>query len=99
MRWLPSRAHDNGLFLIFSNGVGLDDGQVRTGNAMVIDCYGRIVAETWKAADSMVTAGLNMKMQERCTGRRWMKGRKPELYGPLAVNTGEEVDPRAARFS
>ena len=23
MRWLPSRAHDNGLFLIFSNGVGM----------------------------------------------------------------------------
>src|SRR5205085_5673235 len=25
MRWLPSRAHDNGLFVIFSNGIGVDD--------------------------------------------------------------------------
>ena len=27
MRWLPSRAHDNGLFIVFSNGVGEDDGE------------------------------------------------------------------------
>jgi hypothetical protein len=25
MRWLPARAHDNGLFLVYSNGVGVDD--------------------------------------------------------------------------
>src|SRR5207247_7033403 len=31
MRWLPSRAHDNGMFLVFSNGVGEDSGEVRTG--------------------------------------------------------------------
>ena len=44
MRWLPSRAHDNGLFLIFSNGVGVDDDEIRTGNAMILDPYGR----TWR---------------------------------------------------
>ncbi|MBM3476249.1 MAG: acyltransferase, partial [Armatimonadetes bacterium] len=33
MRWLPTRAHDNGVFLIFSNGVGVDDNEIRTGNA------------------------------------------------------------------
>ncbi|SVE10074.1 uncharacterized protein METZ01_LOCUS462928, partial [marine metagenome] len=27
MKWLPARAHDNGLFLIFSNGVGRDDNE------------------------------------------------------------------------
>ncbi len=32
MRWLPSRAHDNGVFYLFSNGVGLDDDEIRTGN-------------------------------------------------------------------
>jgi len=36
-RWLPARAHDNGLFLVFSNGVGVDDDEVRTGNAMILD--------------------------------------------------------------
>jgi len=99
MRWLPSRAHDNGLFLIFSNGVGLDDDEVRTGNAMVIDCYGRIIDETWKAEDDMVVAELDMSMQENCTGRRWIKGRKPQLYDRLAVVSGKEIDPRSARFS
>ena len=42
MRWLPSRAHDNGVFLIFANGVGVDDDEIRTGNAMILDPYGRI---------------------------------------------------------
>ena len=46
MRWLPSRAHDNGLFLVFSNGVGVDDDEIRTGNATIFDPYGRILAET-----------------------------------------------------
>lgn len=27
LRWLPSRAHDNGMFILFSNGVGLDNGR------------------------------------------------------------------------
>jgi len=99
MPWLPSRAHDNGLFLIFSNGVGLDDDEVRTGNSMIIDCYGRILSETWKAEDDMVVAELDMSLQEACTGRRWMKGRKPQLYERLIVETGQEIDPRSARFS
>jgi hypothetical protein len=51
MRWLPSRIHDNGLSLIFSNGAGLDDHEIRTGNAMILDPYGRILAETSKAND------------------------------------------------
>jgi hypothetical protein len=31
MRWLPIRAHDNGLFLVYSNGVGVDADEIRTG--------------------------------------------------------------------
>jgi predicted amidohydrolase len=46
MRWLPARAHDNGLFILFSNGIGQDDDEVRTGNAMILDPYGRVLAET-----------------------------------------------------
>ena len=99
MRWLPSRAHDNGMFLIFSNGVGLDDDEIRTGNAMIIDCYGRILSETWKAKDDMVIADLDMSLLENCTGRRWRKARKPDLYVPLTELTGDEVSPRKARFS
>ncbi len=97
-RWLPSRAHDNGMFLVFSNGVGVDDNEIRTGNAMVLDCYGRILAETWKPDDDMVVADLDTSLLERCTGRRWIRTRRPELYGPLAVPTGLEEDTRKVRF-
>ncbi|MDP7020219.1 MAG: nitrilase-related carbon-nitrogen hydrolase, partial [Pirellulaceae bacterium] len=58
MRWLPARAHDNGLFVVFSNGVGPDDNEVRTGNSMIIDCYGRIVNETCAARDEIVIGDL-----------------------------------------
>ena len=98
MRWLPSRAHDNGLFLVFSNGVGIDDDEVRTGNAMILDPYGRILAETWKADDDMVVADLDASLLEQSTGRRWIKTRRPELYKPLTVPTGNERDTRSVRF-
>ena len=99
MRWLPARAHDNGMFVIFSNGVGEDSGEVRTGNAMLIDCYGRIVGETSRAADDMVVGDLDLSLLDRSTGRRWMRGRRPELYGPLLQRTGDELSPLEARFS
>jgi predicted amidohydrolase len=98
MRWLPARAHDNGLFLVFSNGVGIDDDEVRTGNAMILDPYGRILAETWKADDDMVVADLDASLLEESTGRRWIRTRRPELYGPLTVPTGKERDTRSVRF-
>ncbi len=98
MTWLPSRAHDNGLFLIFSNGVGMDDNEVRTGNAMILDPYGRILAETWKANDDMVVADLDPALRDNCTGLRWIRSRRPELYGPLTIPTGLETDTRSARF-
>jgi len=98
MRWLPARAHDNGLFLIFSNGVGVDDDEIRTGNAMILDPYGRILAETWKAGDDLVIADLDASLLDQCTGRRWIKTRRPELYGPLTIPTGLEQDTRTVRF-
>ena len=92
MRWLPSRAHDNGVFLIFSNGVGVDDDEVRTGNAMILDPYGRVLAETWKAGDDMVVADLDASLLDKATGRLRMQARRPSLYGELSVPTGRERD-------
>ncbi len=98
MRWLPSRAHDNGLFLIFSNGVGVDDDEIRTGNAMILDPYGRILVETWKAGDDMVIADLDASLLADSSGRRWMRARRPQLYTPLTVPTGLECDTRKLKF-
>ena len=94
LRWLPSRAHDNGLFLVFSNGVGIDDDEIRTGNAMILDPYGRILAETGRAGDDVVVADLDASLLERATGRLWMQARRPEQYAELARPTGLERDVR-----
>ena len=98
LRWLPARAHDNGMFLLFSNGIGPDDDEIRTGNAMIIDPYGRILSETWKAGNDKVTAQLDPELLVNATGRRWLKTRRPDLYGPLAEKTGLEEDIRKVRF-
>lgn len=98
MRWLPTRAHDNGMFLVFSNGVGIDDDEIRTGNAMIIDPYGRILIETWKAGDDMVIADLDASLLKQSTGRQFIKTRRPGLYLPLTLPTGIEQDTRTVRF-
>jgi predicted amidohydrolase len=99
LRWLPARAHDNGIFVLFSNGIGLDDDEIRTGNAMILDPYGRIVAETPVPDEAVVTADLDLSLLPLSTGRRWLLGRRPELYGVLTARSGLERDPRAARHS
>ncbi|MCW8334134.1 nitrilase family protein [Vibrio sp. DBSS07] len=99
MRWLPARAHDNGMFLVFSNGVGVDMDEVRTGNAMILNPYGEIMVETDSVEDDMVIATLNGQELEMCTGRRWIRGRKPHLYQPLTTSQGNELGPHQARFS
>lgn len=98
MRWLPARAHDNGMFLIFSNGVGVDDDEVRTGNAMILDPYGEILAESGKADDDMVIADLDADVLPTSSGQRWLQARRPELYEPLTIPTGKERNTRSVRF-
>jgi len=97
-RWLPARAHDNGLFLIFSNGVGRDDDEVRTGNAMILDPYGDTLEESWAAKDEMVIADLDPELREMSTGARWIQSRRPDLYGDLAKPSGNEKPTREVRF-
>jgi len=98
MRWLPSRAHDNGMFLVFSNGVGPDDDEIRTGNAMVLDPYGEVIVETCEAGDAMVVADLDASLLPTSSGRRWLRARRPELYGALTKRTGQEIETRRVRF-
>jgi len=98
MRWLPSRAHDNGVFLIFSNGVGVDDDEIRTGNAMIIDPNGRVLVETSKAGDDMVIADLEGSLVAPSVGQAFLKARRPDLYRALAEKTGREEDTRSLKF-
>ncbi|MFA0284614.1 acyltransferase, partial [Vibrio sp. 10N.222.55.F12] len=36
---------------------------------------------------------------DMCTGRRWIRGRKPALYHSLSQLLGHELDPHQARFA
>lgn len=98
MRWLPSRAHDNGIFLVFSNGIGVDDDEIRTGNAMILDPYGRVLAESRRAAEDLVVADLDLTLLKQATGRRWRRSRRPELYARLCERTGDERPTRELKF-
>lgn len=98
MRWLPARAHDNGMFLVFANGVGRDDDETRTGNAMILDCYGRLLAESKDLETDLVLADLDATLLERSTGQRWLKARRPELYSAIAERTSRERSTREVRF-
>jgi hypothetical protein len=98
MRWLPSRAHDNGVFLVFANGVGVDDDEIRTGNSMILDPYGRILAETTEPGPDMVVADLHAEMLGQSTGRSWIQARRPCLYSLLTQATGRERDARVLKF-
>jgi len=98
MRWLPSRAHDNGLFVVFANGIGVDDDEIRTGNSMILDPYGRILRETVEAGEDMVVADLCGALLPHSTGRMWIQARRPELYAPLTIPTGLERDSRVLKF-
>eukprot|EP01006_Ploeotia_vitrea_P010089 TRINITY_DN25842_c0_g1_i1.p1 TRINITY_DN25842_c0_g1~~TRINITY_DN25842_c0_g1_i1.p1 ORF type:complete len:323 (+),score=29.25 TRINITY_DN25842_c0_g1_i1:41-1009(+) len=97
MRWLPSRAHDNGMFLIFANGVGRDDNEVRTGHAMILDCYGRVLAESDVVQDDMVVATLDQDVLALSSGQRWLSVRRPQLYGALTEETKGGLDTRKGR--
>jgi beta-ureidopropionase len=80
MKWLPSRAYDNGIYVVFSNPVGMDDDQLKNGCSMIIDPFGDILAECRTLGDDYVTAVLTPEKLEMSGGRRYLNARKPDLY-------------------
>lgn len=40
MEWLPARAYDNGVYVIFSNPIGMDHDQLKNGCSMILDLFG-----------------------------------------------------------
>jgi len=83
MRWLPSRAFENGLYYIFTNPVGVDHDTIKTGGSMVLDPYGEIIAESRALGDDVVIGHCTAKKLELSSGRRYLKARRPELYDKL----------------
>ncbi len=80
MKWLPSRAYDNAIYLIFSNPIGMDHDQLKNGCSMIIDPFGDIIAECRKVDNEVVTARIIPEKLTQAGGYRYKKARRPELY-------------------
>jgi predicted amidohydrolase len=80
MKWLPSRAYDNGIYVVFSNPVGMDDDQLKNGCSMIIDPFGDIIAECRTLGDDFVSATIVPEKLSQSGGSRYIKARRPDLY-------------------
>lgn len=83
MKWLPSRAYDNGIYAIFSNPIGMDDDQLKNGCSMIIDPFGDVIAECRTLGDDIVTATITPEKLTQAGGYRYRKARRPDLYGDI----------------
>lgn len=83
MRWLPTRAYENGVYAVFSNPVGWDYDTVKPGLAMILDPFGEVIAESHALSDDVVVGLLTPEKLEQSSGKRYLQARRPELYGKL----------------
>lgn len=83
MKWLPSRAYDNAVYVVFSNPIGMDDDQLKNGCSMIIDPFGDILDECRSFNDSFVTAAITSEKLTQAGGHRYLKARRPDLYGEI----------------
>ncbi|OLY93073.1 Predicted amidohydrolase [Cnuella takakiae] len=92
MKWLPSRAADNGVYVVFSNAIGMDDDQLKNGCSMILDPHGDILAECQKLDDDFVIATCTPEKRQQAGGVRYTRARRPELYRDIigAPHTAEQ---------
>lgn len=91
MKWLPARAYDNGVYVIFSNPIGMDDDQLKNGCSMILDPFGDILAECRTFDDSFVTATITYDKLSQSGGYRYLNARRPELYGDIIARAHQSV--------
>ncbi len=80
MKWLPARAYDNGIYLVFSNPIGMDDDQLKNGCSMILDPFGDILAECRSFDDGYVIADITPGKPAQAGGSRYIQARRPDLY-------------------
>ncbi|MBS1600258.1 MAG: nitrilase family protein [Bacteroidetes bacterium] len=83
MKWLPARAYDNGVYVVFSNAIGMDDDQVKNGCSMILDPFGDILAECRSLDNDFVTANIIPQKLIDAGAYRYIKARRPELYAEI----------------
>jgi len=83
MRWLPTRAWENGVYYVFSNPVGVDGDTIKPGLAMILDPFGEVIAESSALDDDVVVGVLTQEKLKLASGQRYIRARRPEIYGKL----------------
>src|SRR5665647_1714723 len=99
LKWLPSRAHDNGIYAVFSNPVGMDDDQLKNGCSMIIDPYGEIIGECREPGDCFVTGTVTPGKLKDSGGYRYTMARRPELYRDIICLLYTSPSPRDGLLS
>jgi predicted amidohydrolase len=93
LKWLPARAWENGVYAVFSNAVGVDGDTIKPGLAMILDPHGDVLAETQALADDVVVGLLTPETFAQASGRRYLRARRPALYGPLVAPPPDGQEP------
>ena len=83
MRWLPTRAYENGVYAVYTNPIGVDHDTVKNGNAMILDPFGEILIESGVMEDDVVVGLLTPEKIAVASGYRYLCARRPELYARL----------------
>ncbi|OPC36887.1 nitrilase family protein [Elizabethkingia miricola] len=87
MKWLPARAYDNGIYVVFSNPIGMDDDQLKNGCSMIIDPFGDILNECQTFENCFVSSVLTKEKLQLAGGYRYRKARRPDLYRDIIGQT------------
>ena len=96
--WLPCRAYDNNLYVVFTNSVGIDGPEVRVGCNMIIDPEGLVVAETSEPGNALIVAQLTKEKRVNSLPSVHIGSRRPSLYGRI-TEAVPEIDTRLLRNS
>lgn len=89
MKWLPSRAYDNAMYVVFSNPIGMEGGQLKNGCSMILDPFGDVVAECRALGDDLAVAQIQRSKIMRAGGYRYRLARRPELYSHILAQAHE----------
>ena len=83
MKWLPARAYDNGMYVVFSNAIGNEGGQIKNGCSMILDPFGDILTECRKLGNDVEVASCCASKLTMAGGYRYKNARRPHLYGEV----------------
>ncbi len=85
MRWLPTRAWENGVYLVYANPIGMEGGTVKPGGSLILDPFGEVIAECRQLGDEVVVATLVPEKLELASGASYIRARRPELYHSMTA--------------